>query len=71
MRQQLQAAQKHIKELSWQIKMVAEPQQLGGRRNQGPSNGGKPAGVSNRLWDVFGCAVNYRGTAPSPDPDEQ
>lgn len=67
MRQQLQAAQKHIKELSWQIKMVAEPQQLGGRKETGSSSGGKPAGVSTRLWDVFGCAVNYRGTAPSPD----
>lgn len=67
MRQQLQAAQKHIKELSWQIKMVAEPQQLGGRKDQASTSGGRPAGVSNRLWDVFGCAVNYRGTAPSPE----
>ena len=69
MRQQLQAAQKHVKELSWQIKMVAEPQQLGGRRELGSGSSNRPAGVSNRLWDVFGCAVNYRGTAPSPDRD--
>ena len=69
MRQQLQAAQKHIKELSWQIKMVADPQQLGGRKDQASTSGGRPAGVSNRLWDVFGCAVNYRGTAPSPERD--
>ena len=66
LRQQLQAAQKQIKELGWQIKMVAEPQQLGGRKEQGPNGSGRP-GVSNRLWDVFGCAVNYRGTAPSPE----
>lgn len=66
LRQQLQAAQKQIKELGWQIKMVAEPQQLGGRKEAGSNSGGRP-GVSNRLWDVFGCAVNYRGTAPNPE----
>ena len=67
LRQQLQAAQKQIKELGWQIKMVAEPQQIGGRKEQG-GPGTRP-GVSNRLWDVFGCAVNYRGAAPSPERD--
>lgn len=67
LRQQLQAAQKQIKELGWQIKMVAEPQQLGGRPQQGSNGGGRAGGVSTRLWDVFGCAVNYRGTAPSPE----
>ena len=69
LRQQLQAAQKQNKELGWQIKMVAEPQQLGGRKEQGSSGGGKAGGVSTRLWDVFGCAVNYRGTAPNPEPE--
>ena len=69
MRQQLQAAQKHIKELSWQIKMVAEPQQLGGKA--GPSSAaGRPGSAQSRLWDVFGCAINYRGTAPNPDPED-
>ena len=69
LRQQLQAAQKQIKELGWQIKMVAEPQHLGGRKEQGFSGGNKAGGVSTRLWDVFGCAVNYRGTAPSSEPE--
>ena len=71
LRQQLQAAQKQIQKLGWQIKMVAEPQQLGGRKEQSSSggHGDKAGGVSTRLWDVFGCAVNYRGTAPSPEPE--
>lgn len=69
MRQQLQAAQKHIKELSWQIKMVAEPQHLGGKA--GPSSAaGRPGSAQSRLWDVFGCAINYRGTAPNPEPED-
>ena len=70
MRQQLQAAQKHIKELSWQIKMVADPQQLGGKAGQNSSSAGRPGGAQSRLWDgIFGCAINYRGTAPpAPEP---
>lgn len=69
MRQQLQAAQKQVKELSWQIKMVAEPQQLGGKAGPTSNTTGK-AGQS-RLWDVFGCAINYRGTAPtSPERED-
>lgn len=67
MRQQLQAAQKQIQELSWQIKMVADPQQLGGKPDRGPSGAGRPG--QSRLWDVFGCAINYRGTAP-PGPEQ-
>ena len=69
-RQQLEAAQKHIKDLSWQIKMVAEPQQLGGRAGQSSQAAGRQAGVPSRLWDVFGCAVNYRGSAPPPDSQD-
>lgn len=51
----LQEAEKRVSELSWQIKMVSDPQQIGGAR----AGGGEQSRVAGML-DMFGCAINYR-----------
>ncbi len=62
---QLQAAQKKLKELAWQVKMISDPHQIGGRSSQQPAAadaaaGSQPeAGRVNNILDMFGCGANY------------
>ncbi|KAK9846128.1 hypothetical protein WJX84_011721 [Apatococcus fuscideae] len=62
---QLQAAEKKLKELAWQIKMISDPQQIGGRGSQQAAAGNAAAGSQpqsgrvNNILDMFGCGANY------------
>lgn len=62
---QLTAAEQRAKELAWQVKMMSDPSQIGGRNG---SDGSGPGGASGSaggqvagIFDMFGCATNYRG----------
>ena len=65
LKRQLQAAQKKLKELAWQIKMISDPQQIGGRGSQQTaaantaSGSQAEAGRVNNILDMFGCGANY------------
>jgi hypothetical protein len=64
-------AEKKARELGWQVKMMAEPAQIGGSNAVGAAAAatgavGRMAGV----FDLFGCAINYnrrgdRSAAPA------
>lgn len=65
LKRQLQAADKKLKELAWQIKMISDPQQIGGKGGQqaaaaSAASGSQPqAGRVNNILDMFGCGANY------------
>ncbi|KAK9853123.1 hypothetical protein WJX84_001911 [Apatococcus fuscideae] len=64
LKRQLVAAEKKLKELAWQVKMISDPQQIGGRGSQQagatslPGSQSEPGRVNNIL-DMFGCGANY------------
>ena len=53
-KRQLEAAERRAKELSWQIRMVADPQQ---------ASSGVQSNTPARFWDVFGCAQPRKDTS--------
>ena len=65
LKRQLQAAEKKLKELAWQIKMISDPQQIGGKGSQpatgvGAASSSQPqSGRVNNILDMFGCGANY------------
>ena len=65
LKRQLQAAQKKLKELAWQVKMISDPQQIGGRGGQqaaaaNPASDSQPEpGRVSNILDMFGCGANY------------
>ena len=52
-KRQLEATERRAKELSWQIRMFADPQQ---------ASSGVQSNTPGRFWDVFGCAQPRKDT---------
>ncbi|KAK9812361.1 hypothetical protein WJX73_005266 [Symbiochloris irregularis] len=52
LQQQLQDSERRAESLAWQIKMVADPQRIGGAS-------GDAAGAGRSMFDMFGCGANY------------
>uniref|UniRef100_A0A7S1T060 Uncharacterized protein n=1 Tax=Tetraselmis chuii TaxID=63592 RepID=A0A7S1T060_9CHLO len=60
-RAQLAEMEQRAKELGWQVKMLSEPNTIGGAASQSTGSGGG-AGATRSMFDMFGCG----GVRPAP-----
>lgn len=58
LRKRLAEAEKQVKDLGWQVQMMADPTTIGGMQRGGPRGPGQPGGPG---WfaDMLGCGANY------------